>query len=361
MSGDKRLEQLREAIDAVDNELLELLNRRAGLTIEVGEVKRAADENAEFYRPDREALILRRLLERNPGPMPADDLVRLMREVISTCLSLEHKLAVAYLGPAGTYTHGALLKHFGAAVEPVAQADIAEVFRAVEARACDYGVAPIENSVGGSVNETLDSLGRSSLSICGEITLEIHHQLLGADTGLASVQRVYAHAQAFQQCRHWLQANLPGVEQIALGSNAAAACRARDETGSAAIASREAARLYTLNTLAQNIEDYPHNTTRFVVLGHNRPRSTGDDKTLLMFSMPNQPGALHGILGVLAERGISMTRIESRPLASGQWDYLFFVDLLGHAEDAEVASALAEIQTRAALFKVLGSCPRAVL
>jgi chorismate mutase/prephenate dehydratase len=360
MSEDERLGQLRQAIDAVDDELLALLNRRAGLTIEVGEFKRGQALEVDFYRPDREAQILRRLLENNSGPLPDDDLVSLMREVISTCLALEHALEVAYLGPAGTYTHAALLKHFGRAVTPVTQSSIADVFRQVEARSCDYGVVPIENSVGGSINQTLDCLGASSLSICAEIVLAVHHRLLAHDTAIASVKRVYAHDQALQQCRAWLQANLPGVEQIALGSNAAAACRARDEENSAAIASAEAGQLYELDTLAANIEDEPHNTTRFVVLGRNRPQSTGDDRTMVMFSMPNRPGALHSILSVLADGGISMSRIESRPLRNGLWDYLFFVDLLGHASDAGVAAALRKIESIAAMFKVLGSCPRAI-
>lgn len=359
MAIEQRLQELREAIDAVDNELLTLLNRRAGLTIEVGDVKRDASDDAEFWRPDREARILQRLLKNNAGPLPDDQLVRLMREIISTCLGLEHTLEIAYLGPEGTYTHAALRKHFGAVVIAESQTDIAGIFRAVETRSCDYGVAPIENSVGGSVNETLDCLAASALGICGEIVLEVHHQLLGT-VELNAVQRVYAHAQAFQQCRSWLRENLPGAELIAQASNAAAARRARDEDGAAAIASAEAGALYELPVLAANIEDNAHNTTRFIVIGRNVPAPTGADRTTVMFSMPNEAGALHGVLGVLADRNISMSRIESRPLRNGQWDYLFFVDLLGHAQDAAVAEALAEIERRAALFKVLGSCPRAI-
>ncbi len=360
MSDDQRLIQLRDAIDEVDDQLLALLNRRAGLTIEVGDLKRSAGGEVDFYRPEREAEILRRLSTNNDGPLPNDDLLRLMREVISTCLSLEQTLTVAYLGPAGTYTHAALLKHFGGAVTPVTQASIADVFRQVEARSCDYGVVPIENSVGGSINQTLDCLGETSLGVCSEIVLAVHHQLLSSGTELGAVERVYAHDQALQQCRSWLLANLPGVEQVALGSNAAAACRARDEPKSAAIASSEAGELYGLNTLAGNIEDTPHNTTRFVVLGRNRPLPTSDDRTMVMFSMSNRPGALAAILGVLAGRNISMSRIESRPLRNGLWDYLFFVDFLGHADDPIVADALGEIESLAAMFKVLGSCPRAV-
>lgn len=361
MSSDQRIEQLRVLIDAVDDELLQLLSRRAALTIEVGAVKRASGATTEFYRPEREARILRRLLAANPGPLPDAALARVMREIISTCLSLEHALRIAYLGPEGTYTHAAVLKHFGSAVEPVTSTSVGEVFREVEAAACDYGVVPIENSVGGSINQTLDCLSESSLRICAEIVLAVHHQLLSNVATLDQVQRVYAHEQALAQCRGWLDRHLPLAERIAFGSNAAAAQRARQETGSAAIASIDAGHRYGLAALAANIEDFPHNTTRFAVLGRAIPRASGDDVTSAMFGLPNKPGALHGILSVLAERGISMSRIESRPARNRMWDYLFFVDLLGHSDDVVVAAALAEIETRASLFKLLGSYPRAIL
>lgn len=361
MSSERRLAELRAAIDGCDDELLALLNRRAALTIEVGEVKRAEGEAVEFYRPDREARILRRLLAANPGPLPDEALARLVREVISTCLSLEQPLRIAYLGPEGTYTHAAARKHFGGAVSLVPQASVGEVFREVEARACDYGVVPIENSVGGSINTTLDCLAESSARVCGEVVLAIHHQLLGHPSTLAEVRRVYAHAQAFEQCRGWLQAQLPGIERVALASNAAAAMRAVAERDAVAIAGVEAERIYALPALARNIEDNPHNTTRFAVLGRSMPAASGADRTLVMFSTANEAGALHRMLGVLADRGISMSRIESRPLRTGVWDYLFFVDLLGHADDADVAEALRAMEAGAAAFKVLGSCPRAVL
>ena len=361
MSTEQRMSELRVMIDAVDDELLQLLNRRAALTTEVGDVKRASGTVTEFYRPEREARILRRLVEANPGPLPDEDLVRVMREIISTCLSLEHALRVAYLGPEGTYTHAAVMKHFGGAIEPVANTSVGEVFREVESRACDYGVVPIENSVGGSINQTLDCLSESSLRICAEIVLAVHHQLLTNVSSLEKVQRVYAHEQALAQCRCWLDRHLPAAERIAFSSNAAAARRARQEAGSAAIASIDAGRRYGLTALASNIEDFPHNTTRFAVLGRAIPRDSGDDVTSVMFGLPNKAGALHAILSVLAERGISMTRIESRPARNGVWDYLFFVDLLGHNDDPVVAAALAEIENRASLFKLLGSYPRAIL
>ena len=361
MSSDQRIDELRVMIDAVDDELLQLLNRRAALVMEVGEVKRGEGTTTEFYRPEREAGILRRLLDANRGPLPPDDLARMMREIISTCLSLEHALRIAYLGPEGTYTHAAVLKQFGRAVTPVAAASVGDVFRDVEARACDYGVVPIENSIGGSINQTLDCLSESQLQICAEVVLAIHHQLLSNCVNCGEIRRVYAHEQALAQCRAWLDQHLPAAERVAFGSNAAAAQHAAGEAGAAAIASSDAGQRYMLRVLAANIEDYPHNTTRFAVLGRTVPRPSGDDVTSIMFALPNQPGALHAILSVLAQRAISMSRIESRPARNGLWDYLFFVDLRGHAEEPTVAAALAEIAGRASSFKLLGSCPRAVL
>lgn len=360
MELEDRLAALRARIDMLDDELLALLNRRAALTVEVGDVKRAAGDATGFYRPEREAGILRRLSGANPGPLPDAALVRVMRELISACLALEQALKVAYLGPAGTYTHAAVQKHFGAAVEPVAVASIDEVFRAVEARSSDYGVVPIENSVGGSVSQTLDCLSASPLAICGEIVLPVHHQFLSLAGAIAQVRRVYAHEQALAQCRGWLDRHCPAAERIATGSNAQAAQRAQQEPEAAAIASVEAGERYGLATLAADIEDYAHNTTRFVVLGHRIPGPSGDDLTTVMFGLPNRPGALHGLLGVLAERNLSMSRIESRPSRHALWEYRFFVDIVGHAEDPAVAAALIAMESRAAVFKLLGSYPRAV-
>ena len=361
MASDQRINELRTRIDALDDGLVRVLNERAALSIEVGEIKRALEDDPQFYRPDREAQILRRLSALNTGPLPDEDLLRVVREIISACLSFEQKLRIAYLGPAGTFTHAAVLKHFGGAVEPIAMNSIGEVFRDVEARASDYGVVPVENSLEGSVNQTLDCLSDSTLAICGEIVLAVHHQLLTREAALEDVQRVYAHEQALAQCRDWLDRHLSGAERIALGSNAAAAQRAQTEERTAAIAGTQAAERYDLEVRAANIEDHPQNTTRFALLGHSLPQATGDDVTSVMFSTPNKPGALHAILSIIADAGISMSRIESRPKRSGNWDYLFFVDLLGHRDDADVAPALADIESRAALFKVLGSCPRAVV
>jgi chorismate mutase / prephenate dehydratase len=355
------LEQIRHRIDAVDRELLALISRRAALAGEVAKVKSARGE-AFCYRPEREAQVLRRIIEQNSGPLSDEETARLFREIMSACLALEQPLAVAYLGPAGTYTQSAALKHFGHSVNTESFASIEEVFREVEAGECQYGVVPVENSIEGVISHTLDSFMQSPLTICGEVELRIRHNLLSRAPSLEKVERVYAHSQALAQCRHWLDHTLPKAERVPVSSNAEAARRATAELGgTAAIAGEAAAELYGLSALAAGIEDDPTNTTRFLVIGHQRAARSGDDKTSVLFSTPNRPGALYHVLGAFAEVGVSMTRIESRPSRRGMWDYLFFVDLEGHAEDASVAEALSRLNDRAAMLKILGSYPRAVL
>ena len=363
MSSNDELSELRSAIDSLDDRLLKLLNQRAGLTVQVGDVKRATSDGVAFYRPDREAKIIRRLLKSNLGPLPSEAIVTIMREVISTCLSLEQVLRVAYLGPKGTFTYAATHKHFGSSPVLEGTGSISEVFRYVESGLGGYGVVPIENSVGGAVNQTLDALKETSAVICGEVLLPVHHALLGCGEGLGGITRIYAHDQAFQQCQIWLGSHLKGVEKIPVSSNAAAAMAVKDlsDPETAAIASIEAGEIYALKVLASRIEDEASNMTRFAVLGRQVPGPTGDDRTSIMFGAPNQSGALHGVLAILAERGISMSRIESRPSKNGIWDYLFFVDLLGHADDLVIKEALEIIKSSTGVYKLLGSYPCGVL
>lgn len=362
MADEDRLKSLREQIDAVDQKLLELLNERARLAQAVGSTKReSAEEVLRFYRPDREAAILRKVREANAGPLADDRVVFLFREVMSACLALEQPLQVAYLGPQGTFTQSAAAKQFGHAVGYTPVASIAEVFREVESENADYGVVPIENSSEGVVTHTLDMFPRSPLKICGEVELRVHHNLVSNAGRPEDVQRVYAHQQALAQCREWLDRNLPHAERVALSSNAEAARRAAEETGTAAVAAEEAATLYGLDMIARHIEDDPSNTTRFLVLGRDGVAATGDDKTSIMFSGPNRPGALFDMLQPLARRGISMTKIESRPARNKAWEYLFYVDLLGHEDDPEVAEALTEMRDVASLLTVLGAYPRTPL
>jgi len=361
MANDEQLNALRARIDELDDELLKALSARARLAKEVAQVKGDNAENGGFYRPEREAQVLRRIIAKNTGPLSDEEIARLFREIMSACLALEQRLNVAYLGPEGTFTHAAALKHFGHSVQTAAMNSIDDVFREVEGGSCQYGVVPVENSIEGVINHTLDMFLNSPLIICGEVELRIHHHLLSRETCLPAITQVYAHPQALAQCRRWLGHHLPKVEQLPVGSNAEAARRAAIEPGSAAIASEAAAGIYGLSSLASHIEDEADNTTRFLVIGRQCVAPSGDDKTSLIFSTPNKPGALYAMLAPFAEHGISMMRIESRPSRRGMWDYSFFVDIEGHAQNAVVAEALRELKEQALMLKLLGSYPRAVL
>lgn len=355
------LTSLRERIDAVDVRLLDLLSERARLAAKVAAVKLAEGNGGSFYRPEREAQVLRGILERNPGPLPDEEVGRLFREVMSACLALEQPMTVAFLGPAGTWTEAATCKHFGHSVTTRSAASIGEVFREVEAGGCAFGVVPVENSIEGVVTHTLDNFASSPLLICGEVELRIHHCLLGRVAALGSARRLYGHPQALAQCRRWVDGQLPGIERVAVPSNAEGARRAAEEEGSVAIASEAAAAHYDLRVLAARIEDEPDNTTRFLVIGRQATGPSGDDKTSLIVATPNRPGALRDILDCLAKAGISLSRIESRPSRRAMWEYLFYIDLDGHSSDPHVAAALVELESRATLVKRLGSYPRAVL
>lgn len=357
----RKLEDIRADIDRIDRELVRLVNERARHAGEAALAKRARDgDDTPMYRPDREAQLLRRLDEINPGPLTGGDLRRILAEVVSACRALELPLSVAFLGPAGTYTQAAALKHFGRGVSTAAQSTIDAVFREVESRSCDYGVVPIENSTEGVVNHTLDMFVGSSLSICGEVMLPIHHCLMSAAGGLEMIERVYSHQQSLAQCRKWLDANLPQVELAPVSSNAEAARLASLDPRVAAIAGRVAADIYALPVLVANIEDEPDNTTRFLVIGHDRVAPSGDDKTSVMFWFRDRPGGLFQAIEVFARRGMNMTRIESRPSRLQRWTYVFYVDVAGHRDDEQVRQALEELAQRTDFCKVIGSFPRAI-
>jgi chorismate mutase/prephenate dehydratase len=358
--SDSTLDQLRDRIDELDEKIQSLLNERAACAQQVAEAKQNNDDSV-FYRPEREAEILRRVRERNNGPLSDDEIVRLFREIMSACLALEQPLAVAYLGPEGTYTQTAAQKHFGHSVSLKPLAAIDEIFCEVEAGSADFGVVPVENSTEGAINHTLDMFIRSPLKICGDVELQIHHQLMAGGKSLEQIRSVRAHQQALAQCREWLDANLPGVERVAVSSNAEAARLAHGDATIAAIAGDAAAEMYELDIVANNIEDDPNNTTRFLVVGRHEVRPSGNDKTSLMVTVHNKAGALYSLLEPIARHGVSMTKIESRPSRVSKWDYVFFVDVEGHVEDENVAAALKELQTEASLLKVLGSYPRCEL
>ncbi len=355
------LTELREQIDDLDAKLLELINQRAGFAQTVAEIKAQNGEEV-FYRPEREAQVLRRVMKRNTGPLSDEEVARLFREIMSACLALEKPTSIAYFGPEGTFTQEAALKHFGHSALTSPMSAIDEVFREVVAGAADYGVVPIENSTEGVVNHTLDSFLDSSLQICGEVELRIHHHfLVGPNTSEANITRVYSHPQSLAQCRKWLDAHFTNIERIPLSSNAEAARRVKGEWNSAAIAGEMAEQLYGLTRLRERIEDQPDNSTRFLIISRESVAASGKDKTSIVVFMRNEPGALHSLLEPFRTHKVDLTRVETRPSRTSKWSYVFFIDFTGHQTEANVAAALNEVRDRVADLRVLGSYPSAVL
>jgi len=346
----------RAAIDALDHEILERLNARAAHAQAIGAIK----GHGVAYRPEREAQVLARLQSTNRGPLSNEAVAGVFRQVMSACLALEKTLRISYLGPAGTFSHDAVARHFGQFVEAIACATIDDVFRAAESGQTDHAVVPVENSSEGAIGRTLDLMCQTPLTICGEIRLRIRQNVLSSVTALGEITKVYSHAQSLAQCAQWLAQHLPATPRVAVASNAEAARLAAAEPGSAAIAGENAAAIYGLNVVAPHIEDEPNNTTRFWVLGHQRVPPSGREETSLVMSAPNRPGAVYNLLEPFASYGVSMTRFESRPARTGLWEYLFFVDLIGHESDASVAAALNELRKKAPMLKLLGSYPSAV-
>ncbi len=355
MSDD--LSKLRSEIDAVDESILAQLNARAALARRVGSLK-----VGQAYRPEREAEVLRRIQSLNDGPLPDEVVARLFREIMSACLALERPVTVAYLGPAGTFSERAAVKHFGEGAVTHPCASIDEVYRTVESNAADFGVVPVENSTEGAVGRSLDLMPQTPLKTCGEVLIRIHHHLMASDVApFGNIQKVFSHGQSLAQCHEWLNANLPHAERVAVASNAEAARRASLEPFAAAVAGEMAAAHYKLTLLASNIEDEPNNTTRFLVLGNYEPKPSGRDKTSLVLSAANRAGAVYEMLTPFAQRGVSMSKFESRPSKVAMWEYLFFIDIDGHQSDANVAAAMAELKKIAGYVKVLGSYPAAVI
>jgi chorismate mutase/prephenate dehydratase len=355
-AGDAELAAHRTAIDTLDREILARLSARAEHAHAIGMIK----GGVAAYRPEREAQVLAGLHARNPGPLPNAAITSVFREIMSACRSLEQTLRVAYLGPAGTFSHAAVNKHFGTLVEAVPCPTFDDIFRAVGSGQTDYAVVPVENSTEGAVGRTLDLMCTTDLSICGEVKLRVVQNLLSNAGGIDAITRVYSHGQSLAQCVQWLAQHLPAVPRIAVASNAEAARLAAAEPGAAAIAGDIAGAIYGLATLAPHIEDEPNNTTRFWVLGRQHVRPSGRDETSLVMSAPNRPGAVYELLEPLARNGVSMSRFESRPARTGLWEYLFFVDLVGHCEDPPVKAALADLARKAPFLKLLGSYPAAL-
>ncbi|HSB48825.1 MAG TPA: prephenate dehydratase [Burkholderiales bacterium] len=346
---------IRGRIDALDRRLVKLLSARARLAQRIGRLKEGA-----AYRPEREAQVLRGILAENRGPLPDAALARLFTEIMSACRALEDSMTAAYLGPQGTFSQEAAVKHFGGLTALAPCSSIDEVFRRVETGAVGYGVVPVENSTEGAIGRTLDLLLSTPAQVCGEIMLPIRQCLMAKRDRLAGIRKIYSHAQSLSQCQQWLARNLPRAERIAVVSNAEAARLAARERSAAAIGPRTAAALYGLKLLARNIEDEAKNTTRFLVIAEHGAAPSGRDKTSLVMSTRNVPGAMHELLTPLAVNQVSMTRFESRPSRTGLWEYVFYVDVEGHQKDPRVERALAELKQKASLLKILGSYPAAV-
>jgi chorismate mutase / prephenate dehydratase len=353
-----RMRRLRADIDAIDNEILALLNRRAEAVIEVGKVK--TEHNLRYYVPEREVEILRRLMESNTGPFPNDALKTIYREIISASLALEKPLSVAFLGPKATFTHLACLKHFGESAEYVPQINVSEVFDAVERGFADFGVVPIENSSEGIVSHTLDMFVDHNLLISGEILVEVAHDLLSVTGDIEHVRRIYSHPHAIAQCRSWLERSLRSVPVFDVESTARAAELAADDPSAAAIAGEAAAKSYGLKAIRKRIQDNANNFTRFIIVGRIAPERTGNDKTSVLFSGRDEVGALYLMLEPFAKEGVNLTKIESRPIKKKAWEYLFFLDMEGHIADRPVKNAIDGLRMRATYLKILGSYPRAL-
>jgi chorismate mutase/prephenate dehydratase len=366
--ADKDLEKVRAEIDALDRQIQELISRRAGCAQQVADIKMTAalasgnTDDVAFYRPEREAQVLQGIKDRSDGPLPGETMAAIFREIMSACLALEHPMQVAYLGPEGTFTQAAAIKHFGHAVISRPVVTIDSVFSLVESGECNYGVVPVENSTEGMVSHTLDNFMESQLKICGEVEVRIHHHLLAAKTAeLEGITRIYAHQQALAQCRTWLENHWPAVEKIAVSSNGEAARMAAADPSMAAIAGDLAKEQYELATLAENIEDQADNTTRFLIVGREEVPPSGADKTSLIVSSRNKPGALFNLLEPFRTAGVSLTRIDTRPSRTEKWAYVFFIEFEGHLQDDNISAVVAELEEQSILLKLLGSYPTAVL
>ena len=364
MNKDKnsnQLEGVRGEIDRLDSQILDLISERARLAFRVRQSKGDFTQAVDYYRPEREAEVLRGIIKQNDGPLSDAEMVRLFREIMSACLAQQEPLKVAYLGPEGTFTQQAVQRHFGHSVHALSHGSIDSVFEQVQGGEADFGVVPVENSSQGIVSHTLDMFLVSDLKICGEIEIRIHQNILTHANNVNQIERIYSHEQSLAQCRVWLRQHLPRAELIAVGSNAEAARRVQNAPEAAAIAGKTAAEIYGLPVLFANIEDKADNTTRFLVIGRQILSPSGEDKTTILLAGHEGPGLLYKLLQPFETHGVNMTRIESRPSSLGTWQYLFFVDIQGHAEDPAVIATFAELERIAKLFRVLGSYPKAVL
>jgi chorismate mutase/prephenate dehydratase len=351
------IEDVRNEIDRIDRELVDLINRRAECAIEVGKLKETKTDS--IFAPEREVQVVSKVLSQNRGPLADKTISAIYREIISACRALEKPITVCYFGPAGSNTHIASIRRFGESTDFIPVETIPDVFNTVERREANYGVVPVENSTEGIVNHTLDMFLVSDLRIVAEIFTPISHNLLSAGTDISQIKRVYSIGQAIAQCRNWLRMHLPGVEILEVSSTAKAAKLCQGYPSSAAIASTLAAREYSLNIISEGIEDNPQNRTRFLVVGYSKPNPSGRDKTSIVFSVPHKSGALYKALSIFDTEGLNMTMIESRPTKQMPWEYVFYLDVQGHEKEDAVQNALAKLSEAALFVRVLGSYPEA--
>ncbi len=354
---EKTLQDLRQQIDTLDDQMLDILNRRAEIVVAVGKAKQ--QNQGEYFVPSREKAIYERLIARNPGPFSDEGVRRVFREVISASLSLEQPLKVAFLGPQATYTHVAAMQQFGLSAQLVPLKSISSIFEEVSRGRASYGVVPVENSNEGVVSHTLDMFMSSDLKIIAEILLPVSHDLLNLSGQLSDVRKVISHPQAIGQCRSWLEENLPDTPLVDASSTASAAQQAVEDASVAAVASETAASLYGLRVVKHKIEDNPNNFTRFLIIGNQMQNPSGNDKTSIMFSVKDQAGILYRMLEPFSKRDINLAKIESRPMKGKAWEYIFFLDMLGHVQDQNIADAVEELRTYCQFLKVLGSFPKA--
>ncbi len=356
METEEKIKPLRRKIEAVDRQILRLLNERAEIVMEVGKVK--SEMNMDYYNPQREEEILRRLETENSGPFPGWAIRSVYREVISACRALQAEMTVAFFGPPATFSHLACIQHFGSSVRMLPENTVQDVFEAVERGEADYGVVPIENSTEGPVSQTLDMFIKSEVRICGEILTRISHDLLSQSGSAEDIQKIYSHPQALGQCREWLRKNFPHAQLEEAGSTAKAAQMAAEDPTAAAIAGSLAAHLYGLKVVVSQIEDNLQNYTRFLILGRQEAEKTGRDKTSLLFSVAHAPGTLFRALQVFYEKGVNLSKIESRPTKGKPWEYVFFIDFEGHSKDPHIAEALSKVKEQVFFIKILGSYPQ---
>ncbi|MGB2629758.1 MAG: prephenate dehydratase [Candidatus Omnitrophota bacterium] len=352
----KQLKDLRKEIDGIDSRIIELINRRGKASRTIGEIKKSKKQ--PIYSPDRESHIYARITRKNKGPLPDESVRAIYSEIMSACLSLEHPMVVAYLGPELTFTHQAALKKFGSSVNYLSCDSISDVFHEVQKGNADYGVVPIENSTEGAVNHTLDMFIDSPLLICSEVSLPIHHSLLCAKSNMKSINVLYSKVEVFGQCRKWIEKNLPAAKLYQVASTAKAAEIASKHPDSACIASELAGKKFRLKILAKSIEDSARNVTRFLIIGNEMSVVSGKDKTSILFSVKDKPGVLHDMLNSFKRKGINLTKIESRPTKEKLGKYYFFIDMDGHCESSKVKTALRDLEKKCHFVKILGSYPK---